>query len=274
MVIIAGMLPGVECARRRRVRQGGSAAAAGAAEAPCGTRRQSFCLHTGGHDHAHLGSAAASKVSCLLISVQLSLCLLFLHAVWWRRYGNLIGFLWEHQERSSSVCKETMMARAWTLDSNAREAKERLDQKLRGQRESSVIIKRHQSAGTVRPPTTAKPHATSASNGGNNLHHSATAAPPCAVQREVFSKAPPTTSAAPPRQRRFSWTRLGRCAPPPPPEAEAEAECAVCLDELRAGDVVAHLPCAHRFHWSCAEPWVRAASRCPVCRARVHLAAA
>ncbi|KAF8689917.1 hypothetical protein HU200_041550 [Digitaria exilis] len=237
MVIIAGMLPGVECARRRRVRQGGSAAAAGAAEAPCGTRRQSFCLHTGGHDHAHLGSAAASK------------------------------------ERSS-VCKETMMARAWTLDSNAREAKERLDQKLRGQRESSVIIKRHQSAGTVRPPTTAKPHATGANNGGNNLHHSATAAPPCAVQREVFSKAPTTTSAAPPRRRRFSWTRLGRCAPPPPPEAEAEAECAVCLDELRAGDVVAHLPCAHRFHWSCAVPWVRAASRCPVCRARVHLAAA
>jgi len=42
------------------------------------------------------------------------------------------------QERSSSsVCKE-MMARAWTLDTNAREAKERLDQKLRGQRESLV----------------------------------------------------------------------------------------------------------------------------------------
>ena len=30
------------------------------------------------------------------------------------------------------------MARAWTLDTNAREAKERLDQKLREQRESLV----------------------------------------------------------------------------------------------------------------------------------------
>ena len=29
------------------------------------------------------------------------------------------------------MCKE-MMARAWTLDTNAREAKERLDQKLEG----------------------------------------------------------------------------------------------------------------------------------------------
>jgi len=61
MVIMAGMLPGVECARRRRLRQGGSSS--GAAEAPCGTRRPSFCLYAGGHDHAHLGSAAASKVS-------------------------------------------------------------------------------------------------------------------------------------------------------------------------------------------------------------------
>jgi hypothetical protein len=65
MVIMAGMLPGVECARRRRrLRQGGSSSS-GVADAPCGTRRPSFCLYAGGHDHAHLGSAAAaaSKVS-------------------------------------------------------------------------------------------------------------------------------------------------------------------------------------------------------------------
>jgi hypothetical protein len=41
-------------------------------------------------------------------------------------------------EQRSSVCEE-----AWTmqLDSNAREAKERLDQKLRNQRES--VVKRY-----------------------------------------------------------------------------------------------------------------------------------
>lgn len=44
-------------------RRGVCAAAAGAAEAPCGTRRPSFCLHTSGHDHAHLGTATASKFS-------------------------------------------------------------------------------------------------------------------------------------------------------------------------------------------------------------------
>ncbi|OEL38461.1 hypothetical protein BAE44_0000521 [Dichanthelium oligosanthes] len=228
MVIMAGMLPGVECARRRRLRQGGSSS--GAAEAPCGTRRPSFCLYAGGHDHAHLGSSSASK------------------------------------ETRSSACKE--MARAWTLDSNAREAKERLDQKLRGQRES--VVKRHQSTGTVQPPT-AKPHSTSTSSGtdgsSDNLNRSATVAP-CVLQREVFSK-PKNGGGAAPRRRWFSWGRLGRCRAPSPEEAEA-SECAVCLEELRAGDVLVHLPCAHRFHWSCAVPWVQAASRCPVCRAQVH----
>lgn len=236
---MAGMLPGVECARRRRLRQGGSSS--GAAEAPCGTRRPSFCLYAGGHGRTHLGSSAVAS-----------------------------------SKERSGVCKEMMMARAWALDSNAREAKERLDQKLRGQRESAV--KRHQmSTGTVRPLTAAKPpHATSTDASSNNLQHSATAAEPGAtpreLQREVFSFSKPASGGgAAARRRRFSWRRLGRCSTPSS-EAEAPWECAVCLEELRAGDVVAHLPCAHRFHWSCAVPWVRAASRCPVCRAQVHLA--
>ncbi|XP_062221688.1 E3 ubiquitin-protein ligase EL5-like [Phragmites australis] len=226
MVIMAGMLPGVECARRRRVRQGGSSS--GAAEAPCGTRRPSFCLYAGGHDHAHLGSSGSKE--------------------------------------RSSACKE--MAHAWTLDSNTREAKERLDQKLRSQRES--VVKRHQSTGTLRPPTT-KPHATSSGTDGSSNHSATAAAPeavttttmPCALQREVFSK-----NGGGAARRRFSWSRLGRRSAP----AEEASECAVCLEELRAGDVLVHLPCAHRFHWACAVPWVQAASRCPVCRAQVHLA--
>ncbi|XP_062220604.1 E3 ubiquitin-protein ligase EL5-like [Phragmites australis] len=215
MVIIAGMLPGVECARRRRLRQGGSS---GAAEAPCGTRRPSFCLYAGGHDHAHLGSSGP-------------------------------------KERSKE------MARAWTLDSNAREAKERLDQKLRSQRGS--VVKRHQSMGTVRPPTT-KPHATSSGTDGDSNNSATATTILCALQREVFSK-----NGGGAARRRFSWSWLGRRAAP----AEAEG-CAVCLEELRAGDVLVHLPCAHRFHWSCAVPWVQATSRCPVCRAQVHLASA
>ncbi|XBI49511.1 hypothetical protein VPH35_113065 [Triticum aestivum] len=76
------------------------------------------------------------------------------------------------------------------------------------------------------------------------------------LQREVFTKKC--------GGRRFSWGRRK--------EQQQQAECAVCLEEFRGGDVLAHLPCAHRFHWARAVPWVQAASRCPFCRAAVHLA--
>jgi hypothetical protein len=87
------------------------------------------------------------------------------------------------------------------------------------------------------------------------------------LEREVLSS--PSSRPKKGGGCRFGWCRRlagRRCVPP---AAEAEAECAVCLEELRAGDVVARLPCSHRFHWSCAVPWVQAVSQCPVCRAHV-----
>ncbi|KAI4982762.1 hypothetical protein ZWY2020_023254 [Hordeum vulgare] len=78
------------------------------------------------------------------------------------------------------------------------------------------------------------------------------------LQRELFTKKG--------GGRRFSWGRRKE------QEQQQQAECAVCLEEFRAGDVLAHLPCAHRFHWACAVPWVQAAARCPFCRAAVPLA--
>lgn len=56
MVIMAGMLPGVECARRRRLRQGGSM------ESPSGSRRSSFCLYTTGYE-THLGRGSTFMVT-------------------------------------------------------------------------------------------------------------------------------------------------------------------------------------------------------------------
>ena len=57
MVIMAGMLPGVECSRRRRLRQAGAGAGA---EAAGGTRRSSFCLYAAGHGGAGLGAGGNS----------------------------------------------------------------------------------------------------------------------------------------------------------------------------------------------------------------------
>ena len=65
MVIMAGMLPGVECARRRRLRQGGAGAGAEAG-AGTGTRRLSFCLYAAGHGGppaaGHGGAGSSGKV--------------------------------------------------------------------------------------------------------------------------------------------------------------------------------------------------------------------
>ncbi|XP_038976495.1 probable E3 ubiquitin-protein ligase RHY1A isoform X2 [Phoenix dactylifera] len=191
MVIMAGMLPGVECARRRRLRQGGST------DSPSGSRRSSFCLYTTGYE-AHIGSTFMQR---------------------------------------SALIKELQDG---ALGDAAREAKERLDEKLRAQR--SLAIKRHHSMGSMGPDK---------SRGGDEG-----AAPMILgkAQREVFSSKKST--------RKFSWSKLGW-------KASEQAECAVCLEEFKAGDILINLPCAHRFHWDCAMPWLESSSHCPCCRMTV-----
>jgi len=74
------------------------------------------------------------------------------------------------------------------------------------------------------------------------------------VQREVFSLKKGA--------RKFSWSKLGW-------KASGQTECAVCLDDFKRGDTLVHLPCAHRFHWNCAMPWLESSSQCPCCRTPV-----
>ncbi|KAM0860943.1 hypothetical protein ACQ4PT_046217 [Festuca glaucescens] len=58
-------------------------------------------------------------------------------------------------------------------------------------------------------------------------------------------------------------------------EAAEQAECVVCLDDFATDDVLAHLPCGHRFHWGSALPWLEGASSnsFPFCRAVVDTGA-
>ncbi|KAF7094096.1 hypothetical protein CFC21_096442 [Triticum aestivum] len=195
---MAGMLPGVECARRRRMWQGGGA---GADQAAAGTRRLSFCLYAAGHGAAHAVGTGNS--------------------------GN--------KQRSGAMD-------GWALDSNAREAKERLDQKLKSK--------------STGPDTVIK-------SGGGGGGGGSSAAVATGVQREVYSKKGVM-------RRLMRWSRLRW-------EAAEQAECAVCLEEFAAGDVLAHLPCGHRFHWGCALPWLEGAAAashsCPFCRAAVDAGA-
>jgi len=59
--------------------------------------------------------------------------------------------------------------------------------------------------------------------------------------------------------KRFSWGKLGW-------KASDQDECAVCLDHFKAGQTLVHLPCAHRFHSRCLAPWLENNAHCPCCR--------
>lgn len=122
---------------------------------------------------------------------------------------------------------------------------------------------RHHSTGSIklsRPHRSTSGRGTAAGAADERGERSALAPAMSGVQREVYSKKGVM-------RRLMRWSR-------PRWAAAEQAECAVCLDEFRAGDVLAHLPCGHRFHWACALPWLEGTSRCPFCRAAVDAAAA
>jgi hypothetical protein len=47
--------------------------------------------------------------------------------------------------------------------------------------------------------------------------------------------------------------------------------CAVCLEDFEPGDLLRALPCGHRFHTDCIDPWLtERSSACPMCKADFH----
>ena len=47
--------------------------------------------------------------------------------------------------------------------------------------------------------------------------------------------------------------------------------CAICLQQLREGELVRTLPCLHMFHNECIKPWLYRHATCPDCRSNVVL---
>ncbi|CAN8288420.1 unnamed protein product [Cochlearia groenlandica] len=43
-------------------------------------------------------------------------------------------------------------------------------------------------------------------------------------------------------------------------------DCSICLESFVTGDMLISLPCTHRFHSSCLNPWLKACGDCPYCR--------
>lgn len=48
--------------------------------------------------------------------------------------------------------------------------------------------------------------------------------------------------------------------------SDSSDACAICLEEMQEGQLVARLPCRHCFHTACIHGWLPASLTCPLCK--------
>jgi len=50
---------------------------------------------------------------------------------------------------------------------------------------------------------------------------------------------------------------------------EKRESCSICLNDYEEGNEIKLLPCFHRFHKDCIDPWLDAHNTCPVCKYKI-----
>ena len=52
-------------------------------------------------------------------------------------------------------------------------------------------------------------------------------------------------------------------------DPDSQVSCTICLGDYEEGEVLRVLPCLHRFHQPCVDPWLAEHTQCPLCKADV-----
>lgn len=64
---------------------------------------------------------------------------------------------------------------------------------------------------------------------------------------------------------KYSWKKLM--------STSTQEDCPVCLEPFQTNQVLINLPCTHRFHSSCLVPWLNRHCHCPCCRTKISIKA-
>ncbi|XP_074281228.1 uncharacterized protein LOC141606112 [Silene latifolia] len=186
---MAGMLPGVESARRRRCHQT-STPTIGAVVSSPSSRRSSFSLF--------FPTSSASSLT-------------------------------QQRSRGQHQVDEK-------LGQVARQAKERLDERLRAQRKSPPVRRNNDEVGEAINRN---------ERSVVNIRQ---------LKTEVYGSKKKGGKKGKGWGNKLGW------------KSGEQEECTICLDEFKVGDNLVNLGCAHRFHSKCLVPWVETNAHCPCCR--------